>query len=257
MTTTETAPTKERFGFPTDANLMRAIFVGLLMGTAGVLYMDFTDLSQQNAATALPDAPPILPAIARPEIDPNAPQFLPTERIQIDEDTLNAPLNIELAANGILKFTGRIDPGAAERVVEQLSAQAEYVKTVELNSPGGSVRDALKIGAFFREAGFDTMVPDGGYCASSCPLVFASGTARIAGNTATIGVHQIYGATADISAPQAMSDAQVTTAEITRHLNEMGIDSKLWLHALDTPPQKLYYLTDQELKDYKLATKVN
>ena len=103
MTTTETAPPKERFGFPTDANLMRAIFVGLLMGTAGVLYMDFTDLSQQNAANASPDAPPILPAIERPEIDPNAPQFLPTERIQIDEDTLNAPLNIELAENGILK----------------------------------------------------------------------------------------------------------------------------------------------------------
>lgn len=256
MTNTTSEPQKERFGFPTDANLMRAIFIGLLMGTAGVLYMDFTDLSQQNANASLPDAPPILPAIERPEIDPNAPRFMPTERIQIDEETLNAPLRIELAADGVLKFTGRIDPGATKRVVEQLSAQAEYVKTVELNSPGGSVRDALEIGSFFRQAGFDTKVPAGGYCASSCPLVFASGAARIASETATIGVHQIYGATSDISAPQAMSDAQVTTAEITRHLNEMGVDSKLWLHALDTPPQKLYYFTNQELKDYKLVTKV-
>lgn len=51
-----------------------------------------------------------------------------------------------------------------------------------------------------------------------------------------------------------MADAQATTARISRHLAEMGVDPALWLHALDTPPQALYYLSPKELEDYKLVT---
>jgi hypothetical protein len=35
----------------------------------------------------------------------------------------------------------------------------------------------------------------------------------------------------------------------------MGVDPALWLHALDTPPQALYYLSPEELADYRLVTK--
>ena len=51
-----------------------------------------------------------------------------------------------------------------------------------------------------------------------------------------------------------MSDAQVTTARISRHLSDMGVDPALWLHALDTPPRALYYLSGSELKTYRLVT---
>ena len=54
---------------------------------------------------------------------------------------------------------------------------------------------------------------------------------------------------------QAMADAQMTTARISRHLIDMGIDPALWLHALDTPPQALYYFSAEELAKYRLATK--
>ena len=47
------------------------------------------------------------------------------------------------------------------------------------------------------------------------------------------------------------------TAEITRHLETMGVDPALWLHALETPPSQLYYLTPEELQTYRLATAVD
>ncbi len=34
----------------------------------------------------------------------------------------------------------------------------------------------------------------------------------------------------------------------------MGIDPALWLHALDTPPQALYYFSPEELAKYRLVT---
>ena len=71
-------------------------------------------------------------------------------------------------------------------------------------------------------------------CASSCPLFFAGGVTRTAGKKAAIGVHQFYAVTQGETNPaQAMSDAQSTTARISRHLAEMEVDPALWLHALD------------------------
>lgn len=58
------------------------------------------------------------------------------------------------------------------------------------------------------------------------------------------------------AAGEAMSDAQQTTAAITRHLSTMGVDPALWLHALETPPDKLYYLSAEELTGLKLATRL-
>jgi hypothetical protein len=79
---------------------------------------------------------------------------------------------------------------------------------------------------------------------------------RTIGAKAAVGVHQFYAAAETPTGPaQAMADAQMTTARISRHLIEMGIDPALWLHALDTPPQALYYFSADELTKYRLATK--
>ena len=130
-----------------------------------------------------------------------------------------------------------------------------------LNSPGGSVNDAIAIGSLIREKGFTTSVATGALCASSCPLILASGIERIAEPDAAVGVHQIYArvAAGDLptgvkAAGEAMSDAQKTTAVITRHLSAMGVDPALWLHALETPPTRLYYLSPEEMATYRLTT---
>jgi hypothetical protein len=150
-----------------------------------------------------------------------------------------------------------IDPGAAVRFAAEIDARGEYVRRIALNSPGGSVEDALQIAALIRENGFVTMVADGALCASSCPLVLAGGSARLAGPQAVIGVHQVFAAGAGPAGPaQAMSDVQATTARISRHLQAMGIGPELWVHALETPPDRLYYFTLDELTATNLITEI-
>lgn len=83
----------------------------------------------------------------------------------------------------------------------------------------------------------------------------AGGVIREAEQGAVIGVHQIFnGSKEKLSAEQAMSEAQRTTADVSRHLEQMGIKSGVWLHALETPPDRLYYLTAEEMKDFALVT---
>src|SRR5690606_9345640 len=131
----------------------------------------------------------------------------------------------------------------------------EYVKTVTLDSPGGALDDAMAMARILREKDIATEVADGAVCASSCPLFFAGGLTRTVGAKAAVGVHQFYAALQTTTPPaQAMSDAQATTARISRHLIDMGVDPALWLHALDTPPQALYYLSPEEMMRYRLVT---
>ena len=46
------------------------------------------------------------------------------------------------------------------------------------------------------------------------------------------------------------------TAAITRYVADMGVDPDVWLHALETPPEKLYYFSAEQLVALKLATKI-
>lgn len=240
-----------------DGNIIRVAFFALLIGTASVLYVDFRELALSEPATLAPTLTPILP----PADPSTGVDGRPMPHITSSPDALDAPLAIALETGGDLKLTGTIDPGAAIRFRTEIEQRGEYVKTVVLDSPGGSVMDALEIGALIQEKGLATKVAAGHLCASSCPIIFASGAERIASADSAIGVHQIYAASlgetardAIVVAGVAMADAQSTTAAITRHLTKSGVDPALWLHALDTPPDRLYYFSGEEMLSLKLVT---
>jgi hypothetical protein len=130
------------------------------------------------------------------------------------------------------------------------------VKTVVLNSPGGSVIEALAIGRLIRARKFATEIEAGKYCASSCPLVFAGGVERRAGDRATIGVHQVAAIkSATVGPPHdEMSVAQNISARCQRYLREMGVDLQVWVHAMETPHDRLFVFKPDELKSLALVT---
>ena len=241
-----------------EGEVIRWAFRGMLIGTISVLGMDLWETWQRNDA-ARPDTPTLATPFLPPDVETREPAekgIDPREFLTIDEAKLRAPMAFTLGAGGVLSAEGTIDPGASQRLADEIAARGEYVKTVSLNSPGGSVEDAMAMARLLREKGIATEVGEGALCASSCPLLMAGGKARHADAKAAIGVHQFYAVGTESPGPaQAMSDAQATTARITRFLTELGVDPALWLHALDTPPRELYYFSPKELKTYRLVTK--
>jgi hypothetical protein len=232
-----------------EGEVIRWAFRGMLVGTIGVLALDLSELVERNGGFFPAEA--VLPSPAETGVDPR--EFLTT-----DEAKLKGAMTFALGAGGVLEAQGTIDVGAAARFAAEIAARGEYVKTVALNSPGGSLEDAMAMARLIREKGIATEVADGALCASSCPLVVAGGTERRAGPRAAVGVHQFYavGASDTLAPAQAMSDAQATTARITRLLVELDVDPAMWLHALDTPPRALYYFSAEELAKYRLVTGV-
>jgi hypothetical protein len=241
-----------------DGAIIRAAFFGLLTATGVILYLDYTDLSASQPAAVAPDLTPILP-----QSDPNAPGGTAGPAVTTPIEMLRQPLTVELVSGGVLQLTGTIVPGSSQRVSDEIAAHGEYIKTVALDSPGGVVDEALSIGKLIRAKGFDTSVAAGALCASSCPLVFAAGKERLATAQSAIGVHQIYAATAGgpltsqlAAAGAALSNSQTLTAQISRYLKSMGVEDEVWLKAMETPPDKLSYLSTADLVGFKLVTKL-
>jgi hypothetical protein len=238
-----------------DGMLMRCVFYALIAASATFLVIDMREITAANAELPgfdpMHEDQPVLP----PALTDGRPAAPPVEPASPSE-VLRQPIEFDLKPGGILLAEGTIEPGAAARFAQEIEARGEYVNTVQLNSPGGSVDDAIAMSKLIREKKLQTRVNARALCASSCPIVFAGGAERLAEKDAVIGVHQVFnGSRERPSAEQAMSSAQSTTARVARHLEEMGIGSGLWLHALETPPDRLYYLTEKEMTDFKLVTK--
>lgn len=240
-----------------DGNVLRLAFFALLVGTLSVLYVDYRELTENEGLGLASPLQPILP----PALD--GPGQGPMPSVTTSPDLLDEPLSIALGSGGELTLTGTIDPGSAERFATEIAARGEYVQSVVLDSPGGSVVDALAIGSLIHEKGLATKVAAGSLCASSCPIVFASGAERIASAQSAIGVHQVYAAAISVDpasalrvAGTAMSDAQSVTADIIAHLTKTGVDPAMWVFALQTPPDRLHYFSPEEMTRLKLVTQL-
>ena len=65
--------------------------------------------------------------------------------------SLRDTMTFDLQSDGRLIATGTIMPGTAKTFADEVEKRGGYVKTVVLQSPGGSVHDALAMGRLIRE----------------------------------------------------------------------------------------------------------
>src|SRR5712675_3073619 len=246
--------------------ILRWIFRSTVTVTIAVLAVDLVSMNgwiaNLDAATTPAelrqgsptlDLPSLVPSILAPLLPGGDKRLVPLPQ---PDGAMAKPMTFELVSGGKLMATGTITPGISEAFAAEVSRHGDYIKTVVLNSPGGSVADALTMGRLIREKKFATEVEAGKYCASSCPLVFAAGIERRAGDRATIGVHQVAALLSLANGPprDEMSVAQNISARCQRYLADMGVSLQVWVHAMETPPDRLFVFKPDELKSLNMVT---
>jgi hypothetical protein len=253
-----------------DGAILKRAFYGLLALSASMIFIDLRE--QMNLEVVDPFAMPSLSPVRmdRPERDNQIRPYLPLTRPMAPDETSErltarpreeseaAAMHFRLGTHGAAFAEGTITPGTAAAFEAFLAGErTNAVTEIVLHSPGGSVNDATAIAHLIRERKLNTRVLADGYCASSCPLVFAGGVERIADATSWIGVHQVFALTTAFgSLADGMQQAQIVSAEAQDFLHEFGVDPRVWTRAMSTPKEKLYLFTPEELIDLKLATEV-
>lgn len=181
----------------------------------------------------------------RPDRAPSPGQPMPTTPLP-DRLTLTV---VEAGAAVLLE--GTIAPGDVDRITKQLTDLAPDAQKVFLNSPGGSVGDALLLGRTLRDREIETAMRAGDICYSACPYLLAAGVTRDIPDTASVGVHQhTFGENTLLPAFIAIEDIQRGQGEVMAYLDRMGIDPLMMQHALVTPPDEIYVFVPEELRAY-------
>ena len=131
---------------------------------------------------------------------------------------------------------------------------------VILDSPGGDLASALKLGTMFRTAGWDTVVgldyPIAGQwrtarCTSACVYTFAGGPVRLILKDNALAVHQFTEGTRLLNVAQV----QYLTAQIAVYLTTMGVSPDLQTVAGLTLPNELTPLTIRDALALGVATR--
>lgn len=253
--------------------ILTSVFRMLMLATLVFLAFDFRTIYEE-ANAPLPgeterEEPLVMdPPKQRDHVRPYLPRTTPMRRSgkppkmpgfakPPPHELMSKKMTFVRGPKGTASAIGRIEPGTGSEFTDFIEGQNGEVKSLYLHSPGGSVQDALAMSKLLRNSEIDTVVPDDAYCASSCPILFSGGTNRTVGRNAWVGVHQIFApGNAPGNLADGMSQGQAVTALVQQHLSDMGVDSKAWLHAMQTPSDQLYIFTPKELKEYKLATVV-
>jgi len=252
-----------------DGRFLRFVFLtmlGLSVGTVGY------DLQQMiaNAPPGIPGSQRLEPTpmelpVPGDQTRPYLPKTMPLgpDRRKpdlpgyfgpLDGTVLSAPMRFHRGADDQVSAIGTIDAGTSDRLEAFLALHDRQVGEIVLHSPGGSVAEALLMARLIRARGISTRVPADGYCASSCPLLLASGLYRKAGARSYVGVHQVFALpSATGSLQRGMADAQAISALCQQLLVDMDVDTRVWIYAMSTPPQSLYLFTPQQLRLLRLA----
>ncbi|SDX95139.1 hypothetical protein [Citreimonas salinaria] len=241
-------------------NAIARTLMGVLifqLGIAAFLILGDMRLGRIGIPDFGPDAPgltePVRPGDQRRTYAPrrDRPAVLPAR------DPGNLPDRLVLTPEDgpTWRLEGEIAEGDAARIADLLAEADPPIETLILQSPGGTVSEALVLGRALRRLGIATRMLSGEYCLSACPYLLAGGVTRQVHPDASVGVHQhFYGRNVLLPAFVAVEDIQISQAEVMDYLDEMGIDPMVMRHGLGTPPDEIYILVPDELERYGFTT---
>ncbi len=188
----------------------------------------------------------------------------PTQRDQMIELARSACahlVSLTGAASGLVRFDeeggidrtwlvvdGEIGDGFADQVIARL--RAERAVGLVINSPGGSLYEARRLGRWLRENGMPVGVDE--LCTSACVDVLAGGVERYVTANVRLGIHQSR-VPAHLSSHEG---GQLSVVSAALYLREMGIDDSIALAAAAVPNNKMYWISLGEALDTGLVTKV-
>jgi hypothetical protein len=128
----------------------------------------------------------------------------------------------------VIDITGEISRGDYDKLNGFFGGQGgQSIQTIGIDSPGGSIDEAMKIGRLLRNRERWVAVPENGECASACVLILAGGVRRYP--LGRVGIHRPYFEELDPSVTSAGADQayKAMFQEIRNYLSEMNVPTAL------------------------------
>lgn len=136
----------------------------------------------------------------------------------------------------------------ARRAADSFNHDNTPVVRVLLNSDGGEVLAAIRLGQLLRRNGAEVWVLPDSTCSSACVLVLAGGVSRVVSPGARIGIHRPYFTSEEfsrLSFAESQDSYRKLSLLVRDYLSEMGIDNSLFTAMMRIESRNMTLITDE------------
>jgi hypothetical protein len=161
----------------------------------------------------------------------------------------------------VIQINGEISTGDDKKFRDLFSsvvrAKPNNCPSIQLvvhpRSGGGDVEAALTLGYEIRKRRGFVVITEGARCESSCVFLLAAGVERIV--VGEVGIHRPYFGNLDsrTSTKDIQRQRDELNLNIAKFLKEMDVSQQLLEDMLSIRPEDIKYLTNDELKRYRLV----
>jgi hypothetical protein len=170
-----------------------------------------------------------------------------------------------------MEIRGEIDDSTVEQVssrLDELHKVADLLKkpihpfSVWLDSPGGSISAAMKIGRLLRRetvganVALKSLPAYAGQCVSACVLIYAGATHRSFNeHFSKLGIHRPYLEVPQQELPSGKMQEvyRQTLQDVRAYMREMNVSERLAEAMFRVEPEKARFLTEKAAADYGLT----
>ena len=170
----------------------------------------------------------------------------------------SAPCQETLTASGSIEAN---TPSDFQAALSGVPAERRRGMTIAINSNGGDMAAAMRLGAMFRElrvrvivARADPARPGklrGGFCVSACVYAMMGAERRVALAESLVGLHRMFIPTG-LGAHRVAEPALVT--EVRSYAQGMGVSGNLVIAAESQVPQLVHVMSRAEMTAWGLVT---
>jgi hypothetical protein len=174
--------------------------------------------------------------------------------------TLNMDFGKGCKLNGLL-IKGRISSATFPQVrlaVKLLEAkknpQAMSAHILWLDSPGGLISEALKIGDLIARHDMEARVTPGSSCYSSCVLIFAAASIRV--GIGEVGIHRPFSneiSSLSLSYADYLSKYEALTPVLKNYLSKFGVSPAIVDAMNIVPSDEIRILSTSEMESFGLG----
>ncbi|MHA6685598.1 COG3904 family protein [Mesorhizobium sp. A556] len=137
-----------------------------------------------------------------------------------------------------IRVWGPIVPGMDEDFKRAISRFDNIsLVSVNLDSDGGDIDTAMKIGRMIRKSNLSAIIPYGGRCYSSCALIYVGAVDRK--NFGVLGLHRPYLAGEPLRSEMIGTTLNQVFEEVRVYLSEMNITPSFFEIMVNTPPEQV------------------
>jgi hypothetical protein len=151
-------------------------------------------------------------------------------------------------------ITGTISARDAKALDDVDEEMQRKLVNVYLNSLGGDVLAAIKIGRIVRKSegktyiGFDDSLPLVSKCYGSCALIFISGVRRSAQVLCELGLHRPFLAAAPQTREAVEKQVPQMLSMVKSYIAEMGITDTFYQQMVNTEPSRMVIYRGNQFK---------